>query len=92
MTSNSYVHDLPTHKVWICRAALHLIPLSYVSPPSTRSTEVKRYKGHDSDEDVGDDADEYWLNIQDALKTVRSSDDTEAPKEMQDVVWKRISG
>ena len=44
-----------------------------------------------SGEDTGD-ADECWLNVSDALRALRSSDVTKAPKDVQEAVWKRISG
>ncbi|THH09887.1 hypothetical protein EW145_g1723 [Phellinidium pouzarii] len=84
------------NRVWIYRSNLHLIPLSYLSPPSTRSKRRRRLGGNESDdgENFGDDGDgeESWLNVQDALHALRSNNGTKAPLEVQDAVWKRISG
>lgn len=43
------------------------------------------------DEDIDED-DDGWLNVADALEALKSSDDTRAPKDVEDAVWKRISG
>ena len=79
-------------QVWIYRSKLHLVPLSYESPPSTKPKRVSY-----EDEEVGGsahvDSDEGWLNIPDALKALWSDDDdTEAPKEVQESIVRRISG
>lgn len=43
-------------------------------------------------DELMDTDDDGWLNVADALKALRSSDDTQAPKNVEDAIWKRISG
>ena len=33
-----------------------------------------------------------WINVPDALRAIRENSDTEAPEEVQDIIWKRIAG
>ncbi|KAH8120600.1 SGT1-domain-containing protein [Phellopilus nigrolimitatus] len=80
------------NRVWIYRSKLHIIPLSYLSPPSTRSHSRRALGGDESDEGENFGDDEGWLNVPDALKVLRSDSNTEALKSVQDSVWKRISG
>ncbi|KAI5124417.1 hypothetical protein M0805_008301 [Coniferiporia weirii] len=82
------------NRVWIYRSDLHLIPLSYLSSPSTRAQQRRKIDGHESDEgeNLGDDDGEGWLNVQDALKALKSNETTNAPNDVQEAVWKRISG
>lgn len=72
---------------------MHLIPLTYLSAPSTRASQRRKVGGHDSDDGdgLGDD-DEGWLNVGDALQALRSSDPTEVSTSVQEAIWKRISG
>lgn len=71
-----------------------MIPLSYVSPLSTKTKATVRLSGNESDgmEDGMETEDDGWLNVEDALKSLRSSDNTRAPLAVEDAVWKRISG
>ena len=46
----------------------------------------------DEGDTFGNDDDDEWLNVQDALGALRSRDLTEAPAEVEEAVWKRISG
>ncbi|KAL5534603.1 hypothetical protein ACEPAG_1066 [Sanghuangporus baumii] len=82
------------NRVWLYRGNLHLVPLSYLSAPSTKLKRRRKLGGHESDEgeDFMDGDEDGWLNTQDALKALRSRDPTEAPGEVQEAVWKRISG
>ncbi|EJD04343.1 SGT1-domain-containing protein [Fomitiporia mediterranea MF3/22] len=82
------------NRVWLYRGNLHLIPLSYQSASSTKPDQHRRRTtGNESDEgeNFADEDDAGWLSVQDALNALRSSDPTEAPKEVQNAVWKRIS-
>ncbi|KAL5495628.1 hypothetical protein ACEPAI_1091 [Sanghuangporus weigelae] len=82
------------NRIWLYRGNLHHIPLSYLSAPSTKPKRRRKLGGHESDEgeDFMDGDDDGWLNIQDALKALKSGDPTEARGEVQEAVWKRISG
>jgi hypothetical protein len=75
-------------KVWIYKNHLHLIPLSHVSPPSSRRYRVDIPE--DDDEDITTKHD--FLNISDALKFVRDPlTDTQAPARVEQTVWQRIA-
>ena len=74
---------------------MHLIPLKYVSPPSTRTRHSTRSAGQDNDDEDGfpDDGDaEGWITVGDALRMLQCSDNTRAPKDIEDAVWRRIAG
>ena len=53
-----------------------------------------RPSGQDSDgmDEFMDTDGEGWIAVEDALKVLRSSSDTRAPRAVEDAVWKRISG
>ncbi|KZT06347.1 uncharacterized protein LAESUDRAFT_679939 [Laetiporus sulphureus 93-53] len=84
------------NRVWIYRSRLHLIPLSYVSAPSSKPRR-RRYPGAKDSDEEGDmtqiDDDEDYITVQDAIKLVRDPlVDTFAPAEVEQTVWTRLSG
>ncbi|TFK89759.1 SGT1-domain-containing protein [Polyporus arcularius HHB13444] len=83
------------NRVWIHNSRLHLIPLSHVSPPSSKSRRRKYIPRGESDEEdnMENDEDSDFITAADAVRLVRDPlVDTAAPNNVQDVVWKRISG
>ena len=80
-------------QVWIYKSKLHLIPLNYSSPPSAKPKR-QSYAGED---EIGggslEGPSDSWLSIPDSLKVLWSGEEeTEAPKEVQEAVLRRISG
>jgi hypothetical protein len=83
-------------QVWIYGSHLHLVPLLHVSPPS-RDGHRRRFPNskdtEDKDDNIGQLEDEDWITAQDALTLVRDPTvDTQAPSEVEQLVWQRISG
>ncbi|KAJ7770808.1 SGT1 protein-domain-containing protein [Mycena maculata] len=79
------------NRVWIYSSQLHIIPLSHVSPPSRKHPRRKLPGKADSD-DEGEDDQEYFLAIEDALKLLRDeSVETVASTAVQNSVWGRIN-
>ncbi|KAI0322311.1 SGT1-domain-containing protein [Amylostereum chailletii] len=83
------------NRVWIYNSHLHLIPLSHVSPPSSKRRR-RRLPGANESDDEGDavhvDEDDF-LSLPQALQLVRDhSIDTSAPPTVERAVWKRITG
>lgn len=72
------------------------MPLSHASPPSRKRRRRRLPGGRDSDDEgdtIGQDDDDDWLAIQDALLLVRNPNEkTQAPLEVEKLVWQRISG
>jgi hypothetical protein len=72
------------------------VPLSHVSPPSRRRSHRRLPNSKDSDDEgdnIGRDEDEDWIAAQDALELVRDiAANTQAPLEVEQLVWQRISG
>ena len=68
--------------------------MTFVSPPSTKTRAAVRQSGNESDgiDDDMDAEDDGWLNVEDALKALRTSDGTDASQAVKDAAWKRISG
>ena len=70
------------------------MPLSYISPHSSRPAKRQR-PGRDQNDDEGNDPaedDDNYISLNDALKVVR--DDlvqTRAPGKVENAVWGRIS-
>ncbi|KAI0651586.1 SGT1-domain-containing protein [Trametes meyenii] len=84
------------NRVWIHNSRLHLIPLSHVSAPSSK-TRRRRYVLHqDTEEDEGIDQnedDEDFLAAIDAVRLVREPrSGTTAPDKVEQIVWQRILG
>ena len=82
-------------QVWIHNSRLHLVPLSHVSPPSSNKRRRKYINVRDSDDEENDGAEEQsqFIAATDAIKLVRDPlVDTAAPRNVEDVVWGRISG
>ncbi|KDQ20565.1 hypothetical protein BOTBODRAFT_26568 [Botryobasidium botryosum FD-172 SS1] len=78
------------NRVWIYKYNLHLIPLPYVSSPSTVRTR-KRHPGASESDDEGLDDDEDYLDIPDALRLVRDEGiDTLASPDVQAAAWARV--
>ena len=70
------------------------MPLSYISPPSTRPAKRQR-PGRDQSDDEGNglaEDDDDHISVKDALKAVRDdSAPTKAPGKVENAVWGRIS-
>ncbi|KAH9007998.1 SGT1-domain-containing protein [Lactarius pseudohatsudake] len=76
------------NRVWIYRSHLHLIPLSHVSPPSSKRRSVN-FSSDDNDDLATTDE---FLDISDAVKLVRdTSTSTRAPPQVEQTVWQRIA-
>ncbi|KAH8993994.1 SGT1-domain-containing protein [Lactarius akahatsu] len=76
------------NRVWIYRSHLHLIPLSHVSPPSSKRRSVS-FSSDDNDDLATTDE---FLDISDAVKLVRdTSTSTRAPPQVEQTVWQRIA-
>lgn len=72
------------------------MPLSHVSPPSRPRCRRRSPNSRDSDDEVnhiGEDGDDDWIAVGDALKIVRDpSVNTLSPPQVESLIWKRISG
>ncbi|EMD41652.1 hypothetical protein CERSUDRAFT_90221 [Gelatoporia subvermispora B] len=84
------------NRVWIYSSHLHLIPLSHVSAPSSKSHK-KRYPGAKDSDNEGDITnvieDDDFITVEDAVKLVRDPlVDTLAPPDVEKAVLNRISG
>ncbi|KAH9176602.1 SGT1-domain-containing protein [Lactarius sanguifluus] len=76
------------NRVWIYKSHLHLIPLSHVSPPSSKNRSVS-FSSDDNDDLATTDE---FLDISDAVKLVRdTSASTRAPPQVEQTVWQRIA-
>ncbi|KAI1797621.1 SGT1 protein-domain-containing protein [Ganoderma leucocontextum] len=84
------------NRVWIHNSHLHLVPLSHISSPSSKTRRRKYVSRQDNDDEdnIAEDQDnDEFITAVDAVKLVREPlADTLAPQNVQDVVWKRISG
>ncbi|TFK76805.1 hypothetical protein BDN72DRAFT_754724 [Pluteus cervinus] len=81
------------HRVWIYGYRLHLIPISYVSSPSRQRRRRKLPGAPDSDDEdfTENNVDDDYLELEDAVKFLRDPQtNTNAPPEVEQVVWKRI--
>ena len=80
-------------QVWIYKSRLHLVPLPFISPKSSKHSRRRIPGATDSDDEAlggGDNAEDY-LDIADALKLVRDPNiDTTAPSEVQVLVWEKV--
>ncbi|KAI0768553.1 SGT1-domain-containing protein [Trametes elegans] len=84
------------NRVWIHNSRLHLVPLSHVSAPSSK-TRRRRYLPHQGDDEeagLNDAEDEEdFITATDAVKLVRDPlIQTTAPEKVEQTVWQRISG
>ncbi|EPQ60986.1 SGT1-domain-containing protein [Gloeophyllum trabeum ATCC 11539] len=80
------------NRVWIYNSHLHLIPLSHISAPSSKRHRRDYPRVRDDDDQV-DEAEDDFINPSDAVKLVRDpSVPTTASPEVEETVWKRISG
>ncbi|EJU01115.1 hypothetical protein DACRYDRAFT_80602 [Dacryopinax primogenitus] len=78
------------NRVWIYRSQLHLVPLSYVSPASSRSARSRLDAGSDDELDL-EDAD-TWISVPDALRLVRDDNvPTLAPPSVQNALQSRLA-
>ncbi|KAI9442367.1 SGT1-domain-containing protein [Lactarius indigo] len=76
------------NRVWIYRSHLHLIPLSHVSPPSSKRRPVSFSSDNNDDLATTDE----FLDISDAVKLVQdTSISTRAPPQVEQTVWLRIA-
>jgi hypothetical protein len=70
------------------------VPLSYISPPSSRPAKRQRPRQDQSDDEgkgLAED-DESYISVKDALKVVRDdSVQTRAPSKVESAVWDRTS-
>ncbi|KAI0724281.1 SGT1 protein-domain-containing protein [Cerioporus squamosus] len=83
------------NRVWIHNSRLHLVPLSHVSPPSSKPRRRKYIPHRESDDEdkLENEEEGDFITATDAVRLVRDPlMDTAAPQNVQDVVWKRISG
>ena len=80
------------NRVWLYRGRLHLIPLSFVSAPSTKTRSRRRHSGNESDDDGLGNADEDWLSVKDALIVLRTNGQTEVSETVNSAISKRIEG
>ncbi|KAI0050654.1 hypothetical protein FA95DRAFT_1486750, partial [Auriscalpium vulgare] len=87
--------DIAENRVWIYQSNLHLIPLSYSSPPSSKRRRRRLPGAHESD-DEGDASNvdsNHFLSVSDALAALRNvAADTASPSAVAQAVWKRIDG
>lgn len=70
------------------------MPLLHVSPPSIKRTRRSLHKVmvEDEEDDIGREKDDDWVAAQDALKLVRDPTvNTQAPLDVEQLVWQRIS-
>ncbi|KAF9459426.1 SGT1-domain-containing protein [Collybia nuda] len=82
------------NRVWIYSSHLHLIPLTHISPPSSKYHHRILPGAQDGERVFDDQSDEspYFLSAEGAVKLVRDSlCDTAAPSEVENCVWQRIS-
>ncbi|KAI0076274.1 SGT1-domain-containing protein [Panus rudis PR-1116 ss-1] len=80
------------NRVWIYQSHLHLVPLSQISPPSSRPAK-RKYPGVRDEEGIDEANDDEWISVPDAIKVVRDPlIDTLASQEVENDVWKRIRG
>ncbi|KAH9054175.1 SGT1-domain-containing protein [Lactarius vividus] len=76
------------NRVWIYRSHLHLIPLSHVSPHSSKRRSVS-FASDDNDDLVTTDE---FLDISDAVKLVRdTTTSTRAHPQIEQTVWQRVA-
>jgi len=70
------------------------VPLSYISPQSSRPARRQkpgRDQSDDEGNDLAEDGDDY-ISVKDALRVVRDdSVQTRAPSKVESAVWDRIS-
>ncbi|KAL4068293.1 SGT1 protein-domain-containing protein [Scleroderma yunnanense] len=79
------------NRVWIYNGRLHLVPLVHVSAPNKQRK--RRGIAAANEEDDESSITDSYIAVDDALRLVRdSTTDTLAPKQVEDAVWKRISG
>ncbi|KAI6133287.1 SGT1 protein-domain-containing protein [Pisolithus croceorrhizus] len=80
------------NRVWIYSGRLHLIPLLHVSAPN----KPRRHLAVKQQNDFGtalEENDEDFIAVDDSLRIVRDACIyTLAPKEVEDTVWRRVSG
>ncbi|KDQ54784.1 hypothetical protein JAAARDRAFT_37887 [Jaapia argillacea MUCL 33604] len=81
------------NRVWIYNSHLHLIPLSYVSAPSSKRIRREYPRVNDEDTDGDGDVEDGFLNPSDAVKLVRDSNvNTTAPTDLETTIWRKIAG
>ena len=80
-------------QVWIHNSRLHLVPLSHVSPPSSKATR-RKYASHPEDGSNDDlDDNEDLISAAHAVQLVRDLlVNTTAPQNVEQAVWRRIDG
>ncbi|EAU93414.2 hypothetical protein CC1G_04393 [Coprinopsis cinerea okayama7 len=89
------------NRVWIYKSRLHLIPLSFISPPSSKKHPRRKLPGRgargsgggsDNEDNLNEDDDDEFISVPDALKAIRDPlCQTFAPKGVEEIVWNRIS-
>ncbi|KIJ45573.1 hypothetical protein M422DRAFT_166272 [Sphaerobolus stellatus SS14] len=89
------------NRVWIYQGNLHIVPLQFVSAPSTKRERRRTHDfGGDSDNEFDEsggadnmDMESDYISYEDAVKIVRNPKvDTLAPKEVEKAAFRRIEG
>ncbi|KAH9853055.1 SGT1 protein-domain-containing protein [Lenzites betulinus] len=81
------------NRVWIHNSRLHLIPLSHVSAPSSKTRRRRHQEGEDHEELNESPDEQEFITATDAVKLVRDPlVHTLAPEKVEHVAWKRITG
>ncbi|KZW02112.1 SGT1-domain-containing protein [Exidia glandulosa HHB12029] len=62
------------NRVWIYQTNLHLIPLSHVSPSSSKPRRSRYFRMRDSDDEGEEEETRDYLSVSDALRLVRSAE------------------
>lgn len=80
-------------QVWIYQSHLHLVPLSHVSPSTSKSRRSRYFRTHDSDDEGAEEETAEYLSVPDAVRIVRGPDlHTLADNSVQHDAFRRIKG
>ncbi|EJD55386.1 SGT1-domain-containing protein [Auricularia subglabra TFB-10046 SS5] len=79
------------NRVWIYKGQLHLVPLSHISPPSSKTRRSRYFRTRDSDDEGGDEESSEYLAVQDALRLVTDPNVNTVPdRKIQQAAFRRI--